>query len=169
LQSEYSLWWREPERKFCRCWRNWASASCRQSVGQRFPHRTNQGGHEVRQHGFPQQCPRFSAENRKANQALVDLIGRFAADKKVTPAQVALAWLLAQKPWIVRFPARRSRIACAKIAGGIGAACAGRLRALASAAARFRFKARVTRNICRSWWGGERKSNQPPMNTDGRG
>jgi aryl-alcohol dehydrogenase-like predicted oxidoreductase len=48
--------------------------------------------------------PRFSEENRKANQAVVDLVGRFAEQKKATPAQVALAWLLAQKPWIVPIP-----------------------------------------------------------------
>jgi aryl-alcohol dehydrogenase-like predicted oxidoreductase len=48
--------------------------------------------------------PRFTPENRKANQSLADLIGRFAQQKKVTPAQVALAWLLAQKPWIVPIP-----------------------------------------------------------------
>ena len=48
--------------------------------------------------------PRFSPENRKANQALVDLIGKFAQQKKVTPAQIALAWLMAQKPWIVPIP-----------------------------------------------------------------
>jgi aryl-alcohol dehydrogenase-like predicted oxidoreductase len=48
--------------------------------------------------------PRFSEENRKANQAVVDLVGRFAQQKKVTPAQIALAWLLAQKPWIVPIP-----------------------------------------------------------------
>jgi len=53
---------------------------------------------------FRASVPRFSEENRKANQALADLIGKFAADKKVTPAQVALAWLLAQKPWIVPIP-----------------------------------------------------------------
>jgi aryl-alcohol dehydrogenase-like predicted oxidoreductase len=48
--------------------------------------------------------PRFSEENRKANQAVVDLVGRFAQQKKVMPAQIALAWLLAQKPWIVPIP-----------------------------------------------------------------
>jgi aryl-alcohol dehydrogenase-like predicted oxidoreductase len=48
--------------------------------------------------------PRFSPENRKANQALVDLVGRFAQQKKATPAQIALAWLLAQKPWIAPIP-----------------------------------------------------------------
>jgi len=48
--------------------------------------------------------PRFTLENRKTNQALVDLIGKFAQQKKATPAQIALAWLLAQKPWIVPIP-----------------------------------------------------------------
>ena len=48
--------------------------------------------------------PRFTPENRKANQALVDLVGKFAQQKKATPAQIALAWLLAQKPWVVPIP-----------------------------------------------------------------
>ena len=48
--------------------------------------------------------PRFTPENRKANQAVVDLVGKFAEQKKATPAQIALAWLLAQKPWIVPIP-----------------------------------------------------------------
>ena len=48
--------------------------------------------------------PRFSEENRKANQGVVDLLGKFAEQKKATPAQIALAWLLAQKPWIVPIP-----------------------------------------------------------------
>ena len=53
--------------------------------------------------------PRFTEENRKANQALVDLIGGFAQQKKVTPAQIALSWLLAQKPWIVPIPGTTKR------------------------------------------------------------
>ena len=53
---------------------------------------------------FRNTIPRFSEENRKTNQALVDVIGKFAKQKKVTPAQVALAWLLAQRPWIVPIP-----------------------------------------------------------------
>jgi aryl-alcohol dehydrogenase-like predicted oxidoreductase len=53
---------------------------------------------------FRNVVPRFSPENRRANQALVDLLGRFAEQKKATPAQIALAWLLAQKPWIVPIP-----------------------------------------------------------------
>ena len=53
---------------------------------------------------FRSSVPRFSAENRKANQALVDLVSSFAEKKNVTPAQIALAWLLAKKPWIVPIP-----------------------------------------------------------------
>src|ERR1700738_227337 len=53
---------------------------------------------------FRSSVPRFSAENRKANQALVDVISSFAEQRKVTPAQIALAWLLAKKPWIVPIP-----------------------------------------------------------------
>ena len=53
---------------------------------------------------FRNTVPRFSTENRKANQALVDLLNHFAQEKNATPAQIALAWLLAQKPWIVPIP-----------------------------------------------------------------
>jgi len=53
---------------------------------------------------FRSSVPRFSAENRKANQALVDMVSSYAKKKKGTPAQIALAWLLAKKPWIVRIP-----------------------------------------------------------------
>ena len=58
---------------------------------------------------FRNTVPRFSPENRKANQALVDLVARIAAKKKATPAQIALAWLLAQKPWIVPIPGTTKR------------------------------------------------------------
>ncbi len=53
---------------------------------------------------FRSGIPRFTPENRKTNQAMVDLLGRFAGQKQATPAQIALAWLLAQKPWIVPIP-----------------------------------------------------------------
>ena len=76
---------------------------------------------------FRNNVPRFSAENRKANQALADLIGRFAAEKKVTPAQVALAWLLAQKPWIVPIPGTtKPHRLTRKLRGGCGRDQAGR-------------------------------------------
>src|SRR5262249_57126495 len=59
---------------------------------------------QFEQSDFRNKLPRFSAENRKANQALVDLIGKFAQQKKATAAQIALAWLMAQKPWMVPIP-----------------------------------------------------------------
>jgi aryl-alcohol dehydrogenase-like predicted oxidoreductase len=58
---------------------------------------------------FRNVVPRFTPENRKANQAMVDLVGKFAQQKKVTPAQIALAWVLAQKPWMVPIPGTTKR------------------------------------------------------------
>ena len=105
LQSEYSLWWREPEAGSdpdARGTRNRLRSV--QPAGQGLSHRHDQREHQVRQHRFPQHVPRFTPEALKANQALVDLLGRIAKRKKATPAQIALAWLLAQKPWIVPIP-----------------------------------------------------------------
>src|SRR5208283_4381625 len=65
--------------------------------------------YQIRQKRFLQHRPRFTPENRKANQAMVDLLGRVAEQKKATPAQIALAWLLAQKPWIVPIPGTTKR------------------------------------------------------------
>ena len=105
LQSEYSLWWREPEVEIMHDVGGIGDRLCSvQSVGQRFSHGRNQREHEIRHNDFRNMVPRFNEENRQANQALVDVIGKFAAQKKVTPAQIALAWLLAQKPWIVPIP-----------------------------------------------------------------
>jgi aryl-alcohol dehydrogenase-like predicted oxidoreductase len=70
----------------------------------RFLTGTISEGTEFDKSDFRNIVPRFTAENRKANQALVDLIGKFAQQRKATPAQIALAWLLAQKPWIVPIP-----------------------------------------------------------------
>ena len=75
-----------------------------QSAWQRLPHREDQRRNEVRRKDFRNIVPRFNAEARKANQAVVDLLGEIAKQKKATPAQIALAWLLAQKPWIVPIP-----------------------------------------------------------------
>jgi aryl-alcohol dehydrogenase-like predicted oxidoreductase len=79
----------------------------RQSARQGLPHREDQRGHVVRQLRHPHHHLRFTAEARKANQALVDLIGTIAARKNATPAQIALAWLLAQQSWIVPIPGTR--------------------------------------------------------------
>ena len=105
LQSEYSLWWREPEVEVLPTLEELGIGFVPFSpLGKGFL--TGKITEETKfdSTDFRNQVPRFSAENRKANQVLVDLIGRFAEQKKITPAQVALAWLLAQKPWIVPIP-----------------------------------------------------------------
>jgi len=107
LQSEYSLWWREPET-------NGVLAACEElgigfvpfsPLGKGFltgkiDATTTFGEGDLRGTTFP----RFTAGNRKANQAMVDLLTRVAAEQRATPAQIALAWLLARKPWIVPIP-----------------------------------------------------------------
>jgi aryl-alcohol dehydrogenase-like predicted oxidoreductase len=105
LQSEYSLWWREPEAELIPTLEELGIGFVPFSpLGKGFL--TGKINEETKfdKNDFRNIVPRFTQENRKANQAVVDLIGRFAQQKKVTPAQIALAWLLAQKPWIVPIP-----------------------------------------------------------------
>jgi aryl-alcohol dehydrogenase-like predicted oxidoreductase len=105
LQSEYSLWWREPEKETLPTLEELGIGFVPFSpLGKGFL--TGKISEETKfdKNDFRNIVPRFSSENRKANQAVVDLIGRFAQQKKATPAQIALAWLLAQKPWIVPIP-----------------------------------------------------------------
>jgi aryl-alcohol dehydrogenase-like predicted oxidoreductase len=105
LQSEYSLWWREPETEVLPVLEELGIGFVPFSpLGKGFLTGQIKEDTKFDSADFRNKVPRFSVENRKANQARVDLIGRFAAQKKVTPAQVALAWLLAQKPWIVPIP-----------------------------------------------------------------
>lgn len=105
LQSEYSLFWREPEETVM---------PTREELGIGFVPFSPLGkglltgkidaDTKFDSTDFRSSVPRFSPENRKANQALVDLVSSFAEQKKVTPAQISLAWLLAKKPWIVPIP-----------------------------------------------------------------
>ena len=105
LQSEYSLWWREPETEVLPTLEELGIGFVPFSpLGKGFLTGAINENTKFDSSDFRSNVPRFSEENRKANQALVDVIGKFAARKKVTPAQVALAWLLAQKPWIVPIP-----------------------------------------------------------------
>jgi len=105
LQSEYSLWWREPEAEVLPTLEELGIGFVPFSpLGKGFLTGAINENTKFSSEDFRNKVPRFSEENRKANQALVDVIGKFAAQKKVTPAQVALAWLLAQKPWIVPIP-----------------------------------------------------------------
>jgi aryl-alcohol dehydrogenase-like predicted oxidoreductase len=105
LQSEYSLWWREPEAELIPALEELEIGFVPFSpLGKGFL--TGKINQETKfdKTDFRNIVPRFSEENRRANQALVDLIATFGQQKRATPAQIALAWLLAQKPWIVPIP-----------------------------------------------------------------
>jgi aryl-alcohol dehydrogenase-like predicted oxidoreductase len=105
LQSEYSLWWREPEAEVLPTLEELGIGFVPFSpLGKGFLTGKISQDTQFDKTDFRNVVPRFTPENRKANQAMVDLIGRFAQQKTATPAQVALAWLLAQKPWIVPIP-----------------------------------------------------------------
>ena len=105
LQSEYSLWWREPEKQILPTLEELGIGFVPFSpLGKGFLTGTINESTTFDKSDFRNVVPRFDAENRKANQALVDLLGKIAAEKNVTRAQIALAWLLAQKPWIVPIP-----------------------------------------------------------------
>ena len=105
LQSEYSLWWREPEAEILPVLEELGIGFVPFSpLGKGFLTGKITEDTKFEQSDFRNIVPRFSAENRKANQAMVDLVGKFAQEKKTTPAQIALAWVLAQKPWMVPIP-----------------------------------------------------------------
>jgi len=105
LQSEYSLWFREPETEIIPTLEELGIGFVPFSpLGKGFLTGKIDENTKFDSTDFRNIVPRFNAENRKANQAIVDVVGKFAAQKKVTPAQIALAWLLAQKPWIVPIP-----------------------------------------------------------------
>jgi aryl-alcohol dehydrogenase-like predicted oxidoreductase len=105
LQSEYSLWWREPEAKVIPTLEELGIGFVPFSpLGKGFLTGTINENTKFDSNDFRNIVPRFTAEARKANQILVELLGKLAEQKKVTPAQIALAWLLAQKPWIVPIP-----------------------------------------------------------------
>lgn len=105
LQSEYSLWWREPEKEILPTLEELGIGFVPFSpLGKGFLTGAISANTKFDSTDFRNIVPRFTPEARKANQALVDLLGEIATRKKVTPAQIALAWLLAQKPWIVPIP-----------------------------------------------------------------
>jgi aryl-alcohol dehydrogenase-like predicted oxidoreductase len=105
LQNEYSLWWRKPEEE--------ALPTCEElgigfvpfsPLGRGFLTGTIDENKSFDQNDFRNNLPRFTPEARAANQALVDRIRQIAEHKQATPAQIALAWLMAQRPWIVPIP-----------------------------------------------------------------
>jgi aryl-alcohol dehydrogenase-like predicted oxidoreductase len=105
LQSEYSLWWREPEQQIIPTLEELGigfvtfSPLGKGFLAGKIDENTNFANNDIRS-----TLPRFADENRQANQAMVDLLNNIATQKNATPAQIALGWLLAQKPWIVPIP-----------------------------------------------------------------
>jgi aryl-alcohol dehydrogenase-like predicted oxidoreductase len=105
LQSEYSLWWREPEKEVIPTLEGLGIGFVPFSpLGKGFLTGKINEDTLFDKNDFRNIVPRFSTDNRKANQVFVDLLGKIAEQKKATPAQIALAWLLAQKPWNVPIP-----------------------------------------------------------------
>jgi len=110
LQSEYSLWWREPEAEVLPTLEELGIGFVPFSpLGKGFLTGKIDENTKFDSSDFRNIVPRFTTEARKANQAMVDLLGSIAKRKNATPAQVALAWLLAQKPWIVPIPGTTKR------------------------------------------------------------
>jgi len=105
IQNEYSLWWRRPETELLSALEELGIGLVPYSpLGRGFLTGKMTENTTFDTSDFRNTLPRFTAEARKANQALVDLLGQIARRKNATPAQIALAWLLAQKPWIVPIP-----------------------------------------------------------------
>ena len=105
LQSEYSLWWREPEESVLPVLEELGIGFVPFSpLGRGFLTGAIDAATRFDQNDFRRSLPRFSEENRRANGKLVEAIGAIAAARNATPAQIALAWLLARKPWIVPIP-----------------------------------------------------------------
>ncbi|WP_223632872.1 aldo/keto reductase [Corallococcus sp. EGB] len=105
LQSEYSLWWREPEKEILPTLEELGIGFVPFSpLGKGFLTGKLPESSQLDKNDFRNILPRFTPEARKANQAFVDLLGTVAARKRVTQAQLALAWVLAQKPWMVPIP-----------------------------------------------------------------
>lgn len=105
IQNEYSLWWRRPEEEVLPTCEELGIGFVPYSpLGKGFLADKIDENTQLDSTDFRNTIPRFDPENRKANQALVELLGKVAQRKKATPAQIALAWLLAQKPWIVPIP-----------------------------------------------------------------
>jgi aryl-alcohol dehydrogenase-like predicted oxidoreductase len=110
VQSEYSLWWREPEKEVLSALEELGIGFVPFSpLGKGFLTGTIDDNTTFDSTDFRNVVPRFTPENRKANLAFVDWLTKFAERKNATPAQIALAWLLAQKPWIVPIPGTTKR------------------------------------------------------------
>lgn len=120
LQSEYSLWWREPEKETFPVLEELRIGFVPFSpLGRGFLAGAIDENTKIDQTDFRNNIPRFSEQNRKANQVVVNWINDFAKKKNATPAQVALAWILAQKPWIVPIPGTTKQHRLTENVGGV--------------------------------------------------
>jgi aryl-alcohol dehydrogenase-like predicted oxidoreductase len=142
LQSEYSLFWREPEETVMSTLEELGIGFVPFSpLGKGFLTGKIDAETKFDSTDFRASVPRFSPENRRANQALVDLVSAFAAERKATPAQIALAWLLEKRPWIVPIPGTTK---LARLEENLGAAqielSAEDVRALEKASAKIRIE-----------------------------
>src|SRR4030088_2567222 len=151
LQSEYSLWFREPEKEVLPTLEELGIGFVPFSpLGKGFltgkiNENTTFDSSDIRN-----TIPRFTPEARKANQLLVDLLGRIAEQKKATPAQIALAWLLAQKPWIVPIPGTRKLERLDENIGSVALTLTSDdLREIDSAASKIKVEGLVTRKTWR--------------------
>jgi aryl-alcohol dehydrogenase-like predicted oxidoreductase len=138
VQNEYSLWFRDPEKELLPTLEELGIGFVPYSpLGRGFLTGKMDENTKFDESDFRNRLPRFSHEARKANLALVELIGKVAERKRATPAQIALAWLLARKPWIVPIPGTRK---LERLEENIGAAAleltAGDLRDIDSAASK---------------------------------
>ncbi|MBP1688575.1 MAG: aldehyde oxidase [Deltaproteobacteria bacterium] len=138
VQSEYSLWWRRPEEEVLPVLEELGIGFVPFSpLGKGFLTGTINENTKFDSSDFRQIVPRFTPDARKANQALVDLLRKIAERKKATPAQVALAWLLAQQPWIVPIPGTTKRTRLEENIGAVAVELTpGDLREIDSAASR---------------------------------
>ncbi|HSD08256.1 aldo/keto reductase [Flavobacterium sp.] len=120
LQSEYSIWWREPELEILPTIEELGIGFVPFSpLGRGFLTGTITDKTQFDSTDFRNNLPRFNEENRKANQKLVNLLAEIASQKGATPAQIALGWLLAQKPWIVPIPGTKKSNRLAENIGGV--------------------------------------------------
>ena len=160
LQSEYSLWWREPEQEVLPMLEELGIGFVPFSpLGKGFLTGTIDEKTTFDPTDFRNIVPRFTEENRKANLAFVEWLKTFAERKQATPAQIALAWLLAQKPWIVPIPGTTKRH---RLEENLGAArvelTAEDLTEIDRAASQIEVHGARYPNTCRRWWGGRRRA-----------
>ena len=157
LQSEYSLWWREPEKETITTLEELGTGFVPFSpLGKGFLTGKISEDTQFDKSDFRNIVPRFAPENRKANQAMVDLLGRFAQQKKATPAQIALAWLLAQKPWIVPIPGTTKLHRLEENIGAVNIKLSpDELRELETAASKIAVQGAGTPKSCKKWLAAE--------------